>query len=134
MMMLFAFVVAGTCFSGCEKDTGESDKTAKMSMSDKIVGNYVGTLKPVGYTDEPAPAYVTLGRRSSSVVSFSMTCETFGWSESAPINLKIEDQQGLYYLSSESDYSINGSWSNNTLTITLEDASEDKWYFVGRKD
>lgn len=81
------------------------------SVSDNsdVSGSYVGTLKPIGYSDSPARAYVTLTRLSSDAVRLSsLICEEFGMDVN-PVNLKVrKGSDGSYTLTSETNKSIQG--------------------------
>ena len=112
---------------------GEDDESAISDNGSFLEGDYVGTLKPMGYTDAPARAYVTLTRRAKDVVSFACSCETFDVNTN-PVNLTIEERgNGLMYLTSESSYSVEGTSNNGSLTITFS-MGNDEWFFSGMKD
>ena len=60
-------------------------------LASRVEGEYIGTLKPIGYTDEPARAYVSLVRVADDAVSFKCTCEAFDINPD-PRNLVIEER------------------------------------------
>lgn len=126
MLMMLVF---GVCMAGC----GDDDENEILDSASRIEGDYVGTLKPIGYTDEPARAYVTLTRRANDVVSFTCSCETFGINSNS-INLTIEERNGsVMYLSSESSYAVEGTVSQKSLSITFS-LGNAEWFFSGSKD
>lgn len=127
--MMFIMLIMGISMVSCDKD----EENAVGDNGSLLEGDYVGTLKPMGYTDEPARAYVTLTRRAKDVVSFSCSCETFDVNTN-PINLTIEDKgSGLLYLTSESTYSVQGTANNGSITISFS-MGDVEWFFSGMKD
>ena len=83
--------------------------SGSVSDNSDVSGSYVGTLKPIGYSDSPARAYVTLTRLSSDAVRLSsLICEEFGMDVN-PVNLKVrKGSDGSYTLTSETNKSIQG--------------------------
>ena len=116
-------VVALGLFS-CSK----SDELTTSSIS----GNYVGTLKVLGYSDEPERAYATLTRMSGDVVSFKISCEAYKL-DLDPVNLVVEKKNGVVTLTSESTYAIEGSITADVLTVTFS-TSNYTYMFSGKKD
>lgn len=106
------------------------------SVSDNsdLSGSYVGTLKPIGYSDSPARAYLTLTRLSSDAVRLSsLICEEFGM-DMNPVNLKVrKDSDGSYTITSETNKSIQGTYYAGQLTLTFSNAFAS-FYFTGYKD
>lgn len=123
--ILIALVCACMSFAGCEEK--EDNLTTK-----EIAGNYAGTLSAIEYSDDPQRAYATLTRKSSDVVSFEISCESFDIYAS-PVNLIATFSNGVVRLESESTYSISGSITNNVLTVTFI-MSDDTFVFSGKKD
>ena len=99
-----------------------------------VSGSYVGTLKPIGYSDSPARAYVTLTKLSSDAVRLSsLICEEFGM-DMNPVNLKVRmGSDGAYTLTSETNKSIQGTYYDGQLTLTFSNALAS-FYFSGYKD
>ncbi len=127
--MLLVMVAMSVSFAGCSDD----DEETVLNSAQRIEGDYVGTLKPMGYTDEPARAYVTLTRRANDAVSFKCTCETFDV-DPDPVILNIEERNGgVMYLTSESSYSIEGTCTQNSLSITFS-LGGTEWFFSGTKE
>lgn len=127
--IMFMMLIMGISMISCDKD----DENAVGDNGSLLEGDYVGTLKPMGYSDEPARAYVTLTRRAKDAVSFTCSCETFEVNTN-PVNLTIEDRgNGLMYLTSESTYSVEGTEKNGSLTITFS-MGDNEWFFSGMKD
>lgn len=122
--LLAVIAVLAMGLSSCSK----SDEVTTSSIS----GNYVGTVKVLGYTDPAERAYVTLSRMSSDVVSFKLSCEAYGL-DFDPVNLIVEKKNGVFMLTSESSYAIEGSITNDVLTITFS-ASNYTYMFSGKKD
>lgn len=127
--MMFIMLVMSISMVGCSED----DENAVNDNGSLLEGDYVGTLKPMGYSDEPARAYVTLTRRAKDVVSFTCSCETFDVNTNT-VNLTIEDKgNGLMYLTSESTYSVQGTANNGSITISFS-LGDVEWFFSGMKD
>lgn len=112
LKLIVAIVVMALGFSGCAKDP-DYPTTASIS------GEYVGTVKVIGYSNPPERAYATLSRMSSDVVSFTLSCEAYGL-DFNPVNLVVEEKSGVYTLTTESTKSIEGSIANDVLTVTFE--------------
>ena len=108
--------------------------SGSVSDNSDVSGSYVGTLKPIGYSDSPARAYVTLTRLSSDAVRLSsLICEEFGM-DMNPVNLKVrKGSDGLYTLISETNKSIQGTYYGGQLTLTFSN-SLASFYFTGYKD
>jgi len=115
-------------FSSCKKDEEEVD----YSSTTVLAGDYVGTAKWVGYSDEPSRAYATVVRRSSDVVSFQLYCEPLGL-DLSPINLVVEQRNGIIYLTSESDLAVDGTVSAGIMSVTC-DLTSGTIVFNGKKD
>lgn len=127
LSMMLVILAMSVCMTSCSSDDEEPS-----SLADQIAGDYVGTLKPVGYTDEPARSYVTLTRKANDVVSFECSCETFDL-DLPSVNLKITDQSGVKYLTSESSRTITGTATGNSISITFATGNDIKWFFAGTK-
>ena len=97
-------------------------------------GSYVSMLKPIGYSDSPARAYVTLTKLSSDAVRLScLICEEFGL-DMNPVNLKvIMGSDGAYTVSSETKKSIQGTYYEGQLKLTFSNALAS-FYFSGYKE
>lgn len=106
----------------------KSDELTTSSIS----GNYVGTAKIFGYSEEPKRAYATLTRMSEDVVSFKLACEGYGL-DFDPVNLIVEKKNGVVTLTSESTYAIDGSITADVLTVTFR-TSNYTYMFSGKKD
>ena len=125
--MMLVLLTMGFAFSSCS-----DDDEPFTDLASRVEGEYIGTLKPIGYTDEPARAYVSLVRVADDAVSFKCTCEAFDI-DPDPRNLVIEERSGgVYYLTSESTYVIEGSASGNSLSITFA-IGDIEWFFSGSK-
>lgn len=75
---------------------------------------------------------MSLVRVADDAVSFKCTCEAFDI-DPDPRNLVIEERSGgVYYLTSESTYVIEGSASGNSLSITFA-IGDIEWFFSGSK-
>ena len=99
-----------------------------------IAGNYVGTLKPMCYTDQPAPCYITLTKLSTTTYRMtSLICETFKIDITSGINLIATTQSdGRIQLTTETTYSVEGSYYQGTLTLSLG-IGDDNFFFSGTK-
>ena len=99
-----------------------------------IAGNYVGTLKPMGYSDQPAPCYITIVKLSSNTYRLSsMICETFNINITSGVNLVATPQSdGRIQLTTETSYSVEGSYFQGTLTLSIGIGS-DNYFFSGTK-
>ena len=108
--------------------------SGSVSDNSDVSGSYVGTLKPIGFSDSPARAYVTLTRLSSDAVRLScLICEEFGM-DMNPVNLKVrKGSDGSYTLTSETNKSIQGTYYGGQLTLTFSN-SLASFYFTGYKD
>lgn len=100
----------------------------------EVAGSYVGKLKPIGYSDSPARAYVTLQRLSSDAVRMtSFVCETFGL-DMNPVNLRVtRDTKGKYTLESETNKVIQGTYYKGELNLTFAN-SLATFSFSGSKE
>lgn len=128
LSMVLLTLVVSVCMVSCGNDD-EPD----YSSTEAISGNYVGTIKAIGYIDDPARAYVTLTRKANDAISFECTCETFDINTD-PIMLHTEKKDdGSIYLTSESQYAIEGSIKSDLLTITFS-MGETTFFFSGSKD
>ena len=103
------------------------------SVSD-ISGNYVGTLKPMGYTDQPAPCYITLTRLSSTTYRLSsIICEKFDINITSGINIVATAQSdGRVQLTTETSYSIEGNYFQGTMTLSIG-IGDNNFFFSGTK-
>lgn len=111
LKLIVAIVVMALGFSGCDPDP-DYPTTASIS------GEYVGTVKLIGYTNPPERAHATLSWMSSDVVLFSLSCEAYKLNLS-PVNLVFEEKSGIYTLTPESIKNIEGSITNGVLTVTF---------------
>ena len=111
----------------------QSGKT-KLSPADELSGSYTGTLKPMGYSDDPARCYVTLSKLSSDAVRIDkLLCEEFGL-DLNPVNLTIkEESDGRISLRSETSKSVEGSYYQGQLTLSFSN-SLATFYFSGTKN
>ena len=100
-----------------------------------LEGNYVGTLKPVGYTDAPAPSYVTITKLASTTYRLtSLICETFDINMTSGYNLVATKQSdGRISLTSETSYAIEGNYYQNTLTLNFA-IGNVSFFFSGSKN
>lgn len=121
--------------SGSGSATVTVNQSGKSGSSvDDLVGSYTGTLKPIGYSDEPARCYVTLSKLSSDAVRVEkILCETFSI-DMNPVNLKVsQDGNGNLTLRSETTKSIEGSYTQGQLTLTFAN-SLATFFFTGVKN
>lgn len=127
-MMLFLAVLCLPMVS-----CSSSDDEPEADIATRIAGNYVGTVKPVGYSDEPARAYATLTRKAQDAVSFEISCEEFDI-EYSPVNLIINEKaDGSAYLTSESNYAIDATVSGDALSASFKYGGYT-FYFSGKKN
>ena len=79
----------------------------KADPATEVSANYTGTLKPVGFSDDPARCYVTITRLSNDAVRLSsLICEEFGMDMQA-VNLTVDEQSdGRIALRSETSCSF----------------------------
>lgn len=105
------------------------------SADSSLEGSYVGTLKPMGYSDAPAPCYVTMTKLASTTYRLtSLICEEFGINLSAGYNLVASNQgDGRVNLTSETSYSIEGNYFQGTLTLSFS-MGTDTFFFSGVKN
>lgn len=128
-------------FTACSSDDDDEEKTTTTEPTPTqsvdgpqlISGNYVGTLKPMGYTDEPARAYITITRKASDAVLFECKCETFKIDTEGYILTVTKNADGGYYLSSESNYAIEGTYKDGALSISFKYANTP-FFFSGYKN
>lgn len=108
---------------------------AGKTIDDTVEGNYVGTLKPMGYVDTPAPCYVSVTKLSNSTYRLtSLICETFSINLNSGYNLVAQSSSdGRVSLTSETTYSIEGSYFQGTLTLSFSIGS-DNFFFSGVKN
>ena len=99
-----------------------------------LIGSYTGTLKPMGYSDEPARCYVTITQLSNDAVRISsLICEEFGI-DANPVNmLTTINSDGSISLRSETSYAIEGSFYLGQLTLSFTN-SVATFYFTGTKN
>lgn len=111
----------------------QAGKTKK-DPATEVSASYTGTLKPVGYSDDPAKCYVTITRLSNDAVRLSsLICETFGLDMNA-VNLTVQEQSdGRISLTSETNKSIEGTYYQGQLTLSFS-TSLTSFYFSGVKD
>ncbi|MBR3079504.1 MAG: BACON domain-containing protein [Prevotella sp.] len=102
--------------------------------TDELSGSYTGTLKPMGFADEPARCYVTLTKLSKDAVRLEkLICEQFGL-DMEPINLTVkEESDGRITLRSETSKSVEGSYFQGQLTLSFSN-SLATFYFSGTKN
>ena len=106
----------------------------KLDPATEVSAEYVGTLKPMGFSDEPARCYVTITRLSSDAVRLSsLICEEFGL-DMNPVNLTIKEQSdGRISLQSETTKSVEGTYYQGQLTLSFSTAIAT-FYFSGTKN
>lgn len=113
-----------------------SQKSGGASSQDvsNIAGSYVGTLKPMGYSDQPANCYITITKLSSTTYRLtSLICEKFKIDISSGINLVATPQSdGRIQLTTETTYSVEGNYFQGTLTLSLG-IGDDNFFFSGTK-
>lgn len=111
----------------------QSGKT-KLPAADEVSASYTGTLKPMGYSDEPARCYVTLSKLSSDAVRIEkLICEEFGL-DMNPVNLTVKEEgDGRITLRSETSKSVEGSYYQGQLTLSFSTSSAT-FYFSGTKN
>lgn len=111
----------------------QSGKT-KSDPATEVSSSYTGTLKPMGYSDEPAKCYITITRLSNDAVRLtSLICEEFGLDMNA-VNLTVKEQSdGRITLQSETSKSVEGSYYQGQLTLSFT-TSIATFYFAGTKN
>lgn len=104
-------------------------------VDNQLEGSYVGTLKPMGYTDSPAPCYVTITKLAATTYRLSsLICEQFDINLNSGYNLVATTKSdGRIYLNSETSYSIEGSYYQGNLTISFS-IGVDTFFFTGVKN
>ncbi len=129
----YGYIYFITDDDGADYTVGIEQAGISKGMKD-ISGTYVGTLKPVGYSDAPARAYVTLTRLSSTSVRVSsLICEEFGL-DMNPVNLTVtQESDGSLSLQSETTKSIQGTYYAGKLTLSFSNALAT-FYFSGTLD
>ena len=102
--------------------------------ADEVSASYTGTLKPMGYSDDPARCYVTLSKLSSDAVRLEkLICEQFGL-DMDPVNLTVtQENDGRITLRSETSKSVEGSYYQGQLTLSFSNALAT-FYFSGTKN
>lgn len=105
------------------------------TIDEDPVGSYTGTLKPMGYSDNPAPCYITITKLSTNTYRLtSLICETFGINITGGYNLTgTTTSDGRITLKSETTYSIEGSYYQKSLTLSFAMGS-DTFFFTGVKN
>ena len=137
---MFSVLIVTMLASGlvsCSKDDDDSKPTPSpvvVAAVDQVTGSYTGTLKPVGYNDEPARCYVTMTKLSSDAIRLEkLICEEFSL-DMNPVNLRItEESDGRITLRSETSKSIEGSYYQGQLTLSFAN-SLATFYFSGKKN
>lgn len=106
----------------------------KLPAADEVSASYTGTLKPMGYIDEPARCYITLSKLSSDAVRLErLICEEFEL-DLNPVNLSVkEESDGRITLRSETTKSVEGSYFQGQLTLSFTNALAT-FYFSGTKN
>lgn len=106
----------------------------KADPATEVSASYTGTLKPMGYADEPARCYVTITRLSNDAVRLSnLICEEFGLDMNA-VNLTVKEQtDGRITLQSETSKSVEGTYYQGQLTLSFSN-SIATFYFSGVKN
>ncbi len=106
----------------------------KADPATEVSANYTGTLKPVGFSDDPARCYVTITRLSNDAVRLSsLICEEFGMDMQA-VNLTVDEQSdGRIALRSETSKSVEGTYYQGQLTLSFS-TSVATFYFSGVKN
>ena len=107
----------------------------QVDSTPSLEGSYVGTLKPMGYSDSPAPCYVTMTKLSSTTYRLSsLICEQFDINLSSGYNLVATTQSdGRITLTSETSYTIEGNYFQGTLTLSFA-MSSTTFFFTGTKN
>lgn len=106
----------------------------KADPATEVSASYTGTLKPMGFSDEPARCYVTITRLSNDAVRLSsLICEEFGLDMNA-VNLTVKEQSdGRISLQSETSKSVEGTYYQGQLTLSFSTAIAT-FYFSGAKN
>jgi len=105
-----------------------------LPSADEVSGSYTGSLKPMGYSDDPARCYVTLSKLSSDAVRLEkLICEEFGL-DMNPVNLIVKEEgDGRITLRSETSKAVEGSYYQGQLTLSFSN-SLATFYFSGTKN
>ena len=108
----------------------------KADPATEVSADYSGTLKPVGYTDDPARCYVTVTRLSNDAVRVTnILCEKFNLDITQGLNMTIKETgDGRIYLESETRYPIEGTYYQGQLTLSFQLSNGDTFYFSGVKN
>ena len=120
-LMFMTMVGAGLGVCSCsssDDDVYVAEQTVKVGTA-AMAGNYVGSVKVVGFVDDAKRAYVTVERKAADAISFKIECEAFDM-DINPITLTAtKNSDGIWYLGSEANYAVEGSFSNGTLCVTF---------------
>lgn len=125
------FINAGS--ASAQVSVYQSGKT-KLPAADEVSASYTGTLKPMGYSDDPARCYVTLSKLSNDAIRLErLICEQFNL-DMNPVNLTIkEESDGRITLRSETSKAVEGSYFQGQLTLSFSN-SLATFYFSGTKN
>lgn len=109
-------------------------QTSGGASSVSLDGSYVGTLKPMGYTDNPAPCYVTITKLAANTFRLtSLICETFDINMTNGYNIvTTTTADGRVSITSETTYVIEGSYFQGSLTLNFS-IGDDMFFFSGSK-
>ena len=129
--LLLIMLVTTFSFAACSDD--DDDNAGDLAAI--VSGDFVGTVQPIGYVDEPATAYVRFERRSSTAVSVEFSCETYNINPGVVFLTCTQRADGTIELNSESNKAVYGTYKNGSLTFTLSVANygDIVWVFTGYK-
>lgn len=128
------FINAGTASAVVVVNQSPKPVSPTPTIDTDPVGSYTGTLKPMGYSDNPAKCYITLTRLSNDAVRMErLICEEFDL-DMNPANLTlIRESDGRVSLQSETTKAIEGTYFQGQLTLSFTN-SIATFYFSGTKN
>ena len=131
VLTMILTVMLSVGLTSCSND---DDDIPSLSPADEVTASYTGTLKPIGYSDDPARCYVTITKLSTDAVRLEhLICEEFDL-DMNPINLRVnKEDDDRISLRSETSKSIEGSYYKGQLTLSFSN-SVATFYFSGSKN
>lgn len=136
LLSIFAIIsiFSLTLFSttACSSDDDSTPATSS-SLADELVGTFVGTVRPIGYSDDPETAYVTFTKMSSTAVKIKIMSSAWDMDLNEIVMTISKDSNGALKIEPEkSTKDCSGTYKNGTLTVTFG-WSNANWLFTGEK-
>lgn len=131
----FFLMAAPVVFTACGDDDDDKKTTQNVTITaDAIVGVYTGKMKPIGYTDAPATAYVEVTRMSATSVKVKISCSEFSLDMDPLIMVVTPNGAGQAILAPEkSTLTISGSYTHGSLNITFQTGANITFTFSGSR-